>query len=247
MIFLCGEEPDLQRIPAHSWVLVEKSPVFRAMFRGPLTLYSSLPFQPLPPSQCTSGAGGSSRAIAESRQLQQQQQCSKASQPQISSQRHRSSSGTSFDKYVASSLSTIQDNEDDEEALAAAELEAEAAMASVNGLNQTADLASQDNVYKPIEFEVKTATAAASGTFNSLETHSKPETSTAAADHDEDLGNPADDPRFISKKLIPAIGGYIFTICRIFLIFGIATILVTDDSYCCFNCLGKISKIFSKV
>ena len=109
---------------------------------------------------------------------------------------------------MASSLSTIQDNEDDEEALAAAELEAEAA--AVNGLNQTADLASQDNVYKPIEFEVKTA----SGTFNS-ETHSKSETisnTAATADHDEDSGNPADDPRFISKKLIPAIGGYTITL-----------------------------------
>ena len=213
MIFLCGEEPDLQRIPAHSWVLVEKSPVFRAMFKGPLTLYSSLPFQPLPPSQCTGGGSISgSRAIAESRQQQcSSQQCSRPpqpSQPQISSQRHRSSSGTSFDKYAASSLSTIQDNEDDEEALAAAELEAEAA--AVNGLNQTADLASQDNVYKPIEFEVKTA----SGTFNS-ETHSKSETisnTAATADHDEDSGNPADDPRFISKKLIPAIGGYTITL-----------------------------------
>ena len=110
---------------------------------------------------------------------------------------------------MASSLSTIQDNEDDEEALAAAELEAEAA-ANVNGLNQTqADLASQDNVYKPIEFEVKTA---ASGTVFNSETHaSKSETisnTAGTADHDEDSGNPADDPRFISKKLIPAIGGY---------------------------------------
>ena len=36
MIFLVGEEPDVQRIPAHSWVLIEKSPVFRAMLTGPL-------------------------------------------------------------------------------------------------------------------------------------------------------------------------------------------------------------------
>ena len=35
--------------------------------------------------------------------------------------RHRNSSGTSFDKYVASSLSTIPDNEEDEAALAANE------------------------------------------------------------------------------------------------------------------------------
>ena len=56
VIFLCGEEPDLQRIPAHSWVLVDKSPVFRAMFKGPLTLYSSLPSfcQTTIPLACTS-------------------------------------------------------------------------------------------------------------------------------------------------------------------------------------------------
>ena len=35
LIFLVGEEPDVQRIPAHSWVLSEKSPVFRAMFKRP--------------------------------------------------------------------------------------------------------------------------------------------------------------------------------------------------------------------
>lgn len=36
MIFLVGEEPYEQRVPAHSWVLAAKSPVFRIMFRGPL-------------------------------------------------------------------------------------------------------------------------------------------------------------------------------------------------------------------
>ena len=30
-----GEDPDVQRIPAHSWVLADNSPVFRALFRGP--------------------------------------------------------------------------------------------------------------------------------------------------------------------------------------------------------------------
>ena len=58
-------------------------------------------------------------------------------QTQISSQRHRSSSGTSFDKYVASSLSTIQDNEDEEELLEAAEA------AAANGLHASDTLASQ--------------------------------------------------------------------------------------------------------
>ena len=38
MIFLVGEEPDVQRIPAHSWILIEKSPVFRAMLTGPLAV-----------------------------------------------------------------------------------------------------------------------------------------------------------------------------------------------------------------
>lgn len=37
MIFLVGSEPDVQRIPGHSWVLAESSPVFRAMFKGPLS------------------------------------------------------------------------------------------------------------------------------------------------------------------------------------------------------------------
>lgn len=36
VIFLVGEEPDVQRIPAHSWILIEKNPVFRAMLTGPL-------------------------------------------------------------------------------------------------------------------------------------------------------------------------------------------------------------------
>ena len=138
VIFLCGEEPDLQRIPAHSWVLVDKSPVFRAMFKGPLTLYSSLPSfcQPALPLACTSSTntqyslGNSSQQNTQLRQCSsgQQPSCSSGagrlqSQPQstqsqcLSSQRHRSSSGTSFDKYVASSLSTIQDNEDEEELL----------------------------------------------------------------------------------------------------------------------------------
>ena len=35
VIFLVGEDPDVQRIPAHSWVLADNSPVFRALFRGP--------------------------------------------------------------------------------------------------------------------------------------------------------------------------------------------------------------------
>ena len=139
VIFLCGEEPDLQRIPAHSWVLVDKSPVFRAMFKGPLTLYSSLPSFCQPsalPLACTSSTntqyllGNSSQQNTQLRQCSsgQQPSCSSGagrlqSQPQstqsqcLSSQRHRSSSGTSFDKYVASSLSTIQDNEDEEELL----------------------------------------------------------------------------------------------------------------------------------
>eukprot|EP00094_Tigriopus_californicus_P004281 TCALIF_04127-PA protein Name:"Similar to btbd6 BTB/POZ domain-containing protein 6 (Xenopus tropicalis)" AED:0.00 eAED:0.00 QI:0/0.66/0.5/0.75/0.33/0.75/4/1431/621 len=36
VIFLVGSKPDVQRIPAHSWILAENSPVFKAMFRGPL-------------------------------------------------------------------------------------------------------------------------------------------------------------------------------------------------------------------
>lgn len=36
VIFLVGSEPDVQRIPAHSWILAESNPVFKAMFRGPL-------------------------------------------------------------------------------------------------------------------------------------------------------------------------------------------------------------------
>ena len=86
VIFLCGEEPDLQRIPAHSWVLVEKSPVFRAMFRGPLTLYSSLPSfcqQPLQPLQplATSTASlvctNSGTVAVASGNSQQSRQCSR--------------------------------------------------------------------------------------------------------------------------------------------------------------------------
>lgn len=90
VIFLVGEEPDVQRIPAHSWVLVDKSPVFRAMFKGPLALT-----------------------------LSNQQQASSVSaqpvnnRPAPSRLRHRTSSGNSYDKYPASSLSTIPDNEDD--------------------------------------------------------------------------------------------------------------------------------------
>ncbi len=34
VVFLVGCEPDVQRIPGHSWVLAENSPVFRAMFGG---------------------------------------------------------------------------------------------------------------------------------------------------------------------------------------------------------------------
>ena len=139
VIFLCGEEPDLQRIPAHSWVLVDKSPVFRAMFKGPLTLYSSLPSfcQPASlPLACTSSSNNTQYVLGNSSQQTQLRQCSSGQQPScsssagrlqsqpqstqsqcLSSQRHRSSSGTSFDKYVASSLSTIQDNEDEEELL----------------------------------------------------------------------------------------------------------------------------------
>ena len=139
VIFLCGEEPDLQRIPAHSWVLVDKSPVFRAMFKGPLTLYSSLPSFCQPsalPLACTSNSTNTQYVLGNSSQQTQLRQCSSGQQPScssgagrlqsqpqstqsqcLSSQRHRSSSGTSFDKYVASSLSTIQDNEDEEELL----------------------------------------------------------------------------------------------------------------------------------
>ena len=40
MVFLVGEEPEVERIPAHSWVLIQASPVFRAMFKGPLSLTS---------------------------------------------------------------------------------------------------------------------------------------------------------------------------------------------------------------
>ncbi|XP_071746127.1 BTB/POZ domain-containing protein 3 isoform X2 [Lepeophtheirus salmonis] len=39
VIFLVGEENDVQRITGHSWVLKENSPVFRAMFRSPLTTH----------------------------------------------------------------------------------------------------------------------------------------------------------------------------------------------------------------
>lgn len=34
VVFLVGREPDVQRIPAHSWILADASPVFRAMFHG---------------------------------------------------------------------------------------------------------------------------------------------------------------------------------------------------------------------
>ena len=37
VVFLVGEEPEVERIPAHSWVLSDNSPVFRAMFVGPLS------------------------------------------------------------------------------------------------------------------------------------------------------------------------------------------------------------------
>ena len=77
VIFLVGEEPDVQRIPAHSWVLADNSPVFRAMFRGPLA--------------------------------------SGTASPNNSAKRRRHSSATSDQddlKYVASSLSVIEDNED---------------------------------------------------------------------------------------------------------------------------------------
>ena len=50
MIFLVGEEPDVQRIPAHSWILIEKNPVFRAMLTGPLAaniLNNAIPKSPL--------------------------------------------------------------------------------------------------------------------------------------------------------------------------------------------------------
>ena len=78
VIFLVGEEPDVQRIPAHSWVLADNSPVFRAMFRGPL-------------------ASGT------------------ASPNNSNTKRRRHSSATSDQddlKYVASSLSVIENNED---------------------------------------------------------------------------------------------------------------------------------------
>jgi len=42
VIFLVGEEPDIQRIPAHSWILIKGSPVFRAMFRSPLSPVNSI-------------------------------------------------------------------------------------------------------------------------------------------------------------------------------------------------------------
>lgn len=92
IIFLVGEEPDVQRIPAHSWVLVEKSPVFRAMFKGPLATLSNQ---------------------QQSTTAQQQPRQSTAATARFT--RHRTSSGNSYDKYPASSLSTIPDNEDDEE------------------------------------------------------------------------------------------------------------------------------------
>ena len=37
VIFLVGAEPDVQRIPAHTWILAKGSPVFRAMFKGPFS------------------------------------------------------------------------------------------------------------------------------------------------------------------------------------------------------------------
>ena len=40
VVFLVGGEPEVERIPAHSWVLIQASPVFRAMFKGPLSLTS---------------------------------------------------------------------------------------------------------------------------------------------------------------------------------------------------------------
>ena len=43
VIFLVGEEPDVQRIPAHSWILIEKNPVFRAMLTGPLAASVNVP------------------------------------------------------------------------------------------------------------------------------------------------------------------------------------------------------------
>ena len=43
VIFLVGEEPDVQRIPAHSCILIEKNPVFRAMLTGPLAASVNVP------------------------------------------------------------------------------------------------------------------------------------------------------------------------------------------------------------
>ena len=117
VIFLVGEDPDVQRIPAHSWILIEKSPVFRAMFRGPLA------------------------------ENQTQNQKILAASAALSRRRHRTSSGNSVDKYVASSLSTIQDNEEDEAA--------EAALAAAQEQAGHGD----ELVGKPITFEATPASA----------------------------------------------------------------------------------------
>ena len=106
VIFLVGEDPDIQRIPAHTWILVEKSPVFRAMFKGPLSANSIFSNQ--------AQSSNSSNQINS----QQGDKGFKDGSRQIRS-RHRSLSGTSFDKsqISVSSLSTIPDNEDEEQAL----------------------------------------------------------------------------------------------------------------------------------
>lgn len=40
---MVGEDPDIQRIPAHSWILSKNSPVFRAMFKRPLGPQTTTP------------------------------------------------------------------------------------------------------------------------------------------------------------------------------------------------------------
>ena len=77
--------------------------------------------------------------------------------------------------------------------------------AATNFLNHTtSDLASQDNVYKPIEFEVKTSsTLPAAVSVNNFTT----EVNKSEQDHDE-YSSAAGDLRTPSKKIIPAIGDY---------------------------------------
>ncbi len=41
VVFLVGPEADVQRIPANSTVLAQRSPVFRAMFNGPMAVQKS--------------------------------------------------------------------------------------------------------------------------------------------------------------------------------------------------------------